>query len=199
VIRKTTLVLTAAAVAALAGCGSSSSTGSLATTGTPSAHGGRSSQSPTPSASTTPAGAVLKIDQLGISMPLSIGLKSVSYSLNRPTVGSLKDSSGVTHKPLNEIDLTTPEWDASTCVRGGGTMTGNDIPEVVVTVWDTDPSDLTGFGYSDPAADTKVGSVWLHIEAPADGGPGCESGDMNTVLGDQTGLLGQMVHNAVKS
>lgn len=154
--------LTVLVSGALAACGGTA-TSTAPVTGPPTVSASASPPSTFPVAtggasSPTPGPGVLSIPQLDLSMKVPAGLSYVSYQIQTSGITSLDDQSGVAHKPLGQVALTTPDC------PGGGTID--------VTIWDTDPATLNGQGYGGtiPGADTHVGGRYLHIEG-GDGFP----------------------------
>jgi hypothetical protein len=185
------LSLVIVAVAGLAACGSNSPSAG----GTAAATGGTTSAGTTSKPSADPNKLV--IAEVGLTMTVPPGLGPITVQVKAPEVGPLEDQSGTKHTALKEIELSSAQWRSASCTGNGGTLSGKDIPEFVVTVWDVDPSTLNGQGYGDPTTDTKVGDKYLHIEAPSS--PGCTGGNLVEVANQDFPRLQAMLQSATST
>jgi hypothetical protein len=113
------------------------------------------------------------------------------------------DNSGQDHTPLAVVWLSTPEWQTvmDAYQQGCGT---NYSPEMIMTVWDTDPTQLQGRGEPFPL-DAHVANRYFSEDAAGDSYDimGCGASGIyqpaQAVYGQQTPLLHQMITTAVAS
>jgi hypothetical protein len=139
------------------------------------------------SVSPTPRGNILDFTQTGIAMTIPQGLSQVTYQAH--PAQTLTDASSTSYTS-QAFDLTTPEFAAAVQPNPGACTPP--YTEVTLFVLNVDPATLSGQGFGG-AADGKVGSRWLLIQAP--GGSSCNP-NSSSVLSTQLPLLRQMAATA---